>query len=148
MTDMLRAVGDEADDDHERRRALRPVPASPDHTWEVEAGVVRPYLFTRGRTRSANRHLAVETMVAATPLGRDKAACLPPEQRGVVELCARPQSVAELGARLSAPLGVMRVLVADLADDELVQVHEATADLAGDVQLLERLIARVRAIPA
>jgi hypothetical protein len=119
-----------------------------DHSWEVEAGVVRPYLFTRGRTRSANRQLAVETMVAATDRGRDKASCLPPEQRGVVELCCHPQSVAELGARLSAPLGVMRVLVADLADDELLEVHEAEADLAADVQLLERLIARVRAIPA
>jgi hypothetical protein len=123
-------------------------PGAPDHTWEVEAGVVRPYLFTGGRTRSTSRHLAVETIVVATPMGRAKASCLPPEQRGVVELSAHPQSVAELGARLGAPLGVMRVLVADLADDELVEVHEAEADLAADVQLLERLIARVRAIPA
>ena len=87
-------------------------------------------------------------MVAATPAGRDKASSLPPEQRGIVELCAHPQSVAELGARLAAPLGVLRVLVADLADDDLVEVHEAEADLADDVQLLERLIARVRTIPA
>jgi hypothetical protein len=123
-------------------------PDPPDPTWEVEAGVVRPYLFTGGRTRSSHRHLAVETMVAATPMGRDKATSLPPEQRGIVELCADPQSVAELGARLSAPLGVMRVLVADLADHALVEVHEIDADLAADVQLLERLIARVRAIPA
>jgi hypothetical protein len=121
---------------------------APDPTWEVEAGVVRPYLFTQGRTRSASRHLAIETMVATTPTGRDRVSHLPPEQRSVVELCGHPQSVAELGARLSAPLGVMRVLVADLADDALVEVHEAEADLAADVQLLERLIARVRAIPA
>ena len=123
-------------------------PGAPDASWEVEAGVVRPYLFTRGRTRSAGRQLAIETMVAATAMGRDKASCLPPEQRGIVELCAHPQSVAELGARVSAPLGVLRVLVADLADDGLVDVHEPEADLAADVQLLERLIARVRAIPA
>jgi hypothetical protein len=123
-------------------------PATPDPTWEVEAGVVRPYLFTRGRTRSAGRQLAIETMVAATSRGEERAPCLPPEQRRVVELCRRPQSVAELGARLSAPLGVMRVLVADLADAHLVEAHEAGVDLAGDVQLLERLIARVRAIPA
>ena len=123
-------------------------PVTPDPMWEVEAGIVRPYLYTRGRTRSASRHLAVETMVAATPRGRSQAACLPPEQRSVVELSCQPQSVAELGARLAAPLGVMRVLVADLADADLVEVHEAEADLAADVQLLERLIARVRAIPA
>jgi hypothetical protein len=124
--------------------------AAADHTWEVEAGVVRPYLFTRGRTRSASRHLALETIVAATLRGSEQASCLPPERRGVVELCAHPQSVAELGARLSAPLAVMRVLVADLADDELVRVHDAetATDLADDVQLLQRLIARVRAIPA
>jgi hypothetical protein len=139
MTEETFAAGNGADADLERR---------PDPTWEVEAGVVRPYLFTGGRTRSASRHLAVETIVVATPLGRDLAPGLPPERRGVVELCAHPQSVAELGARLAAPLGVMRVLVADLADDGLVDVHEAIADLAADVDLLERLIARVRAIPA
>ena len=40
------------------------------------------------------------------------------------------------------------VTTADLADEQLVDVHEAVADLAAAVPLLERLIAHVRAIPA
>jgi hypothetical protein len=132
----------------DRKTGNAPLTRPFDDTWEVEAGVVRPYLLTGGRTRTSSRHLAVEAMVAATATGRDKATSLPPELRGIVELCVEPQSVAEVAARLSSPLGVVRVLVSDLTDDQLLQVHEGRADLAADVDLLERLIARVRAIPA
>ena len=114
----------------------------PDDAWEVAAGVVRPYLFTQGRTRPTSRMLAVETMLSATKRGAIAAADLPPEQRRIVELCREPLSVAE-------PLGVIRVLVADLAKDDLLEVMEGNDDgLAADVHLLQRLIARVKAIPA
>jgi hypothetical protein len=132
----------------DRKTGNAPLTRPLDDTWEVEAGVVRPYLLTGGRTRTGSRHLAVEAMVAATAAGSDKATSLSPELRGIVELCVQPQSVAEVAARLSTPLGVVRVLVSDLTDDRLLQVHEGRADLAADVDLLERLIARVRAIPA
>jgi hypothetical protein len=121
----------------------------PDDSWELAAGVVRPYLFTLGRTRPApGRDLPVEAMVTTTPWGRDRAGDLPPERRAVVELCSHPLSIAEVASRLSAPLGVIRVLVGDLADDALVEADDTRTDLAADVQLLQRLIARVRAIPA
>lgn len=121
----------------------------PDDAWEVAAGVVRPYLFTQGRTRPTNRILAVETMLATTEKGVAAAPDLAPEQRRIVELCHEPLSVAEVSARLGAPLGVVRVLLADLADDHLLDVLEAdTQGLAADVHLLQRLIARVKAIPA
>lgn len=120
----------------------------PDDAWEVAAGVVRPYLFTQGRTRSSSRPLAVETMLAATDKGAAAAPGLASEQRRIVELCHDPLSVAEVASRLSAPLGVVRVLVADLADDSLLEVLGAhTSDLATDVNLLQRLIARVKTIP-
>ncbi|HEY8547891.1 MAG TPA: DUF742 domain-containing protein [Acidimicrobiales bacterium] len=120
----------------------------PDDDWELEAGVVRPYLFTNGRTRPERELLAVEAMVTATDKGGAATAELTPEQRRVVELCAtRTQSVAEIAAHLSMPLGVVRVLVADLADDHLVEVFEGATDLVADVKLLQRLIARVKAIP-
>jgi hypothetical protein len=119
----------------------------PDDAWEVAAGVVRPFLFTKGRTRPGNRTLAVEAMLSSTP--RDEAlSLLPPEQRQIVHLCREPKSVAEVAAKLAAPLGVVRVLVADLADDSLLEVSEHEPDLAADVALLQRLIARVKAIPA
>jgi hypothetical protein len=120
----------------------------PDDAWEVAAGVVRPYLFTRGRTRGSSRALAVETMLASTDKGAAVAPGLASEQRRIVELCHAPLSVAEVASRLSTPLGVVRVLVSDLADDKLLDVLGAdTSDLAADVNLLQRLIARVKAIP-
>jgi hypothetical protein len=121
--------------------------ASPDDAWEVEAGVVRPYVFTQGRTRVTSQALPVEAMVCATNAGRQRRAALPPEQRSITALCESVQSIAEVAAKLHTPLGVVRVLVADLADAGLLEVFEGAADLAADVELLQRLIARVKAIP-
>jgi hypothetical protein len=56
-------------------------------------------------------------------------------------------SVAELSARLSAPVGVVRVLVGDLVDAGMIQVRQ-TEDRSEhrDVRLLERLLEGIRAI--
>lgn len=119
-----------------------------DDNWELEAGVVRPYLFTNGRTRPDSHLLPVEAMVSTTDKGVAAVVELTPEQRRIVELCATGSlSVAEIAAHLTTPLGVVRVLVADLADEHLLEVFEGAADLAADVELLQRLIARVKAIP-
>jgi hypothetical protein len=119
-----------------------------DDAWEVEAGVVRPYVFTQGRTRTESQTLAIEAMVCSTPAGRDGQVALPPEQRSIVSLCESAQSVAEIAAKLRAPLGVVRVLVTDLTDTGLLEIFEGSTELAADVQLLQRLIARIKAIPA
>ena len=37
------------------------------------------------------------------------------------------QSLAEIAARMQLPLGVARVLIADMATDGLVAVHEPTS---------------------
>lgn len=118
-----------------------------DHSWEIEAGVVRPYLLTQGRTHAGDHILALETMVETTWLGRNAADRLPAENRSIIELCCSPQSVAEVAAKLHTPLGVVRVLVTDLADGSLVRVSEGMSDLVADVALLQRLIDKVRAIP-
>jgi hypothetical protein len=56
-------------------------------------------------------------------------------------------SVAELSARLRAPVGVARVLVGDLVEAQMVQVRQS-GDRAEhrDVRLLERLLEGIRAI--
>ncbi|HZA74858.1 MAG TPA: DUF742 domain-containing protein [Acidimicrobiales bacterium] len=48
-------------------------------------------------------------------------------------------------AALRTPLGVVRVLIADLVATGLVDVHDA-GNPADDIDLLNRLIARVKAI--
>jgi Protein of unknown function (DUF742) len=135
---------------HVRRRAGDEAGPS-DDAWEIEAGIVRPYVFTQGRTRAASRSLTVEAMVRTTASGRQRPDGIPPEQRSIVALCTAAQSVAEVAAKLHTPLGVVRVLVADLTDAgllEVFEVFEGATDLAADVELLQRLIARVKAIPA
>ncbi|HXY94780.1 MAG TPA: DUF742 domain-containing protein, partial [Acidimicrobiia bacterium] len=79
-------------------------------------GVVRPYVLTRGRTSSSlgafELHAPVLALVAPEQLGRHTT----PEDRTIIEWCQTPTSVAELAARLGVPVGVVRVLVGDLAD--------------------------------
>lgn len=121
-----------------------PVPA--DDGWELDAGIVRPYLFTGGRTRPRRAvTLPVEAMLTSTALARATASTLPGEQRRIVEICCAPHSVAELAAAVSTPLGVLRVLVADLVTVGLIDVHEVD-DPADDIVLLQRLITRIEAI--
>jgi Protein of unknown function (DUF742) len=109
--------------------------------------VVRPYMLTRGRTSSSlgvfELHAPVLALIAPEQLGRTAT----PEDRRIVELCQTPMSVAELSARLSAPVGVVRVLVGDLVDARMIQVRQShDRSEHQDVRLLERLLEGIRAI--
>jgi DNA-binding IscR family transcriptional regulator len=68
-----------------------------------------------------------------------------------VEICADPQSVAEISAHLKIPLGVARVIVGDLAAEGLVAANAAagantTAQSRPDIKLLERVLDGRRAL--
>ncbi|GAA3308256.1 hypothetical protein GCM10020295_69850 [Streptomyces cinereospinus] len=66
----------------------------------------------------------------------------------IVELCRdAPQSVAELAAGLDLPIGVVRVLVGDLTDAELVHVTRPVppAELP-DESILRDVINGLRAL--
>lgn len=84
--------------------------------------VVPVYAFTRGRTRAAGQELPLEAVVTATGLSASGAS-LQMESRAIVEMCARPKSLAEVGAALKVPVGVARVLVGDLANGGYLEVH-------------------------
>lgn len=109
-------------------RAEPPRPAGVRSTHDLdddeveEARVVRPYAVTGGRTRPGQRHLPLEALVRAVPGATDPVGTS--ERRRVLELTRESiLSVAELSAHLSLPLGVVRVVIGDLADDGLVVVH-------------------------
>jgi hypothetical protein len=85
--------------------------------------VVPVYAFTRGRTRAVGQELPLEAVVTATGLSFTSGASLQMESRVIVELCARPKSLAEIGAALKVPVGVARVLVGDLANGGYLDVH-------------------------
>ena len=66
-----------------------------------------------------------------------------------MRLCERPNSVAEVSARLHLPVGVVRVLVADLAAAGHVQVNLPLDPRAGGTaerDLLERVLAGLEAL--
>jgi hypothetical protein len=94
-----------------------------------DARAVRPYTVTRGRVAS-RRDLPMEALVRAVgapPAGATSGES--PERRRILELTwQRILSVAEIGAYLQLPLGVVRVLVGDLADSGLVVVHTGSSE--------------------
>ncbi|MFF0747287.1 DUF742 domain-containing protein [Streptomyces sp. NPDC004111] len=124
----------------------------PSHWFDDEAGpVVRPYAMTRGRTSSAIRHrLDLIAIVIPEPAADepDRDQTLAPEHVEIVELCNEsPQSIAELAATLDLPVGVVRVLVGDLVEDQLVHVTRPVepAELP-DESLLREVIDGLRAL--
>ena len=85
--------------------------------------VVPVYAVTGGRTRAAGQDLPLEAVAVATGQGAGAAASLQTESRVIVELCARPRSLVEIGAALRVPVGVARVLVGDLVNGGYLEVH-------------------------
>ncbi|WP_424211606.1 DUF742 domain-containing protein [Streptomyces sp. BI20] len=108
--------------------------------------LVRPYAMTGGRTRPRYQ-LAIEALVSTTADPALLQGQLPEHQR-ICRLCQEIKSVAEISALLSIPLGVARILVADLAEAGLVAIHQPGGDdSAGgqpDVTLLERVLSGLR----
>ena len=101
---------------------------------------VRPYTVTRGRT-TTDLELTIETMIRATPERATRSTTVT-EAKAIVELCADPQSVAEISAHLGLPLQVVKVLVGDLAAIEAVTTHRGGFQDDGrpDLALLERVL--------
>jgi len=68
-------------------------------------------------------------------------------RRMIVDMCARPRSVAEVAALLSVPLGVARVLLGDLATAGAVVVHPtagSSEDGATDLDFMRRVLVGLR----
>jgi hypothetical protein len=117
---------------------------------EPTGALVRPYAVTGGRTRP-KVDIAIEALVETTQKGRAanrEGLAQGREQQYIVTLCdGRLQSLAEISARMQLPLGVARVLVADMAAEGMVAVYEPTAIDGNDAvgtELLERVLSGLR----
>jgi hypothetical protein len=120
---------------------------------EPTGALVRPYAVTRGRTRP-KLEIALEALVETTVRGRTvnngRGIGQGSEHQYIAAMCdgGRVQSLAEIAARMQLPLGVARVIVADMATDGLVAVYEPTSledetDAVG-TELLERVLSGLR----
>ncbi len=105
---------------------------------------VRPYALTGGRTKPT-RSYPVEALVRTSRYQLD-GVVRSPEERTIAELCRESRSVAEVAALAGLPLGVTRVLIGDLADRAVVEVHSSTSstDSTPDRPLLERVLTGLR----
>ena len=106
--------------------------------------LVRPYAVTGGRTEPRYQ-LEIEAMVTAAYYDVRDLSLLSPECQAILEFCRDWRSVAEVSAVLQMPLGVARILIADMAVEGLVRVHQLNHDQGGpDVKLLERVLSGLR----
>jgi|SRR5882757_8989647 hypothetical protein len=117
---------------------------------EPTGALVRPYAVTGGRTRP-KVEIAIEALVETTAKGRTSSRdglTQGREKQHIVTLCdGRLQSLAEISARMQLPLGVARVLVADMASDGMVSIYEPTSIDGNDAvgtELLERVLSGLR----
>ncbi|MCY7341928.1 MAG: DUF742 domain-containing protein [Pseudonocardia sp.] len=122
-------------------RAARAGAASPEANDGLE---VRPYVMTGGRARGGT-DLPWETLVITSSYGRTVKASF--EIAGILRLCEHMQSVAEVSAHLRIPIGVARVLVADLVSDGRLEAGTPPPrHAADDVEFIERLMQGVAAL--
>lgn len=107
--------------------------------------LMRPYARTKGRTRT-DYDLAIETLVSTSERGRKQSGAVSAEHRSICGLCVEARSVAEIAALLRLPLGVVRVLVGDMANLGLLLIHNSGM-VVGDrpsVEFLERVLSGLR----
>ncbi|HEU5156559.1 MAG TPA: DUF742 domain-containing protein [Streptosporangiaceae bacterium] len=107
--------------------------------------MVRPYAVTGGRTRP-RMELAIEALVAIAPYPPRDVTTLTPEYQAIMDLARGWRSVAEISALLRLPLGVARVLIADMAHEGLLRLSQPAAaeGQQPDVRLLERVLSGLR----
>jgi hypothetical protein len=136
-------------DEPPSQRQQQYAPAQQQFPAEEESGstrLVRPYTVTGGRTQPRYK-LALEALVTASVYEPRDLSVLAPECQSILQFCLDWRSVAEISAVLRMPLGVARILVADMSADGLVRIHQRD-DSEGrpDLNLLERVLSGLRKI--
>lgn len=113
---------------------------------DPRGALVRPYAVTRGRTEP--RHdIAIEAVLTATASAVEESRFVGHDKHRIASVCeGRPLSLAEIAAYTRLPLGVSRVLVADMVADGLLTLHSsAPVEAYGErMELLERVLSGLR----
>jgi len=100
------------------------LPANDERWLDAEAGpVVRPYALTRGRTRHTGAAFDLVATVISTNRRVADPSCLAPEHVRVLRLARVPTAVADIASDLDLPLGVVRILLADLRELGLIVIR-------------------------
>jgi Protein of unknown function (DUF742) len=120
-----------------------------DRWLDRDAGpVVRPYALTRGRTMPASdSYIGLIDIVAAQerPQLADGAR-LNQEHQRLLALCRTPVTVVDLASNANLPVGVVRVLLSDLAAWGAVRVVQAPRGRIIDERLLKDVLDGLQAL--
>jgi hypothetical protein len=123
-----------------------------DRWIDEEAGpVVRPYALTGGRTDPVGDTVLdlIAVISASGPApGPAELAKLSPEHRKLLGLCQAPVTVADAAADLALPLGVVRVLLSDLIQQDKIAVlpRRTAPPQAADLDLLKEVLDGLRSL--
>jgi hypothetical protein len=118
---------------------------------QVGGRIVRPYTMTGGRTGVGHPMMALEALVAVTPQGMRMRHQFRWEAAEIIANSRSETAIIELAALLQVPIGVVRVLTADLRDKGVVTITEpaesgSEADQAGYTELLEKVLDGIKAL--
>jgi hypothetical protein len=111
--------------------------------------VVRPYALTGGRTEPIDGTALdlIAIIVVTDPAARLNDVDLSPEDRRILSLCGKPVTVTDIAAATSLPLGVVRVLLADLILRGRVSVMaRRSRDEQPSTDLLKEVLHGLRAL--
>ncbi len=115
------------------------VGTSPGGSRRMRSKRIRPYALTGGRTRS-RKELLVEALVSVPRYDPGLADSLMPESRALYERARTRVSIAELSVAISLPLGVVRVLVSDLAAQGAIYIHPTAHAYDHNREMLGRIL--------
>ena len=118
----------------------------PQQPHDPRGALVRPYAVTRGRTEP-QRDIPIEAVLVASQAAVQESRFAGHDKYRIAVLCEpRAQSLAEIAAYSRLPLGVARVLVADMVTDGLLSLHSAAPKegFTERMDLLERVLSGLR----
>ena len=112
--------------------------------------IVRPYTMTGGRTAVGDSPIALEALVAATAKGVGNRGRYRWESAEIIAHSREETAVIELAALIDIPIGVVKVLTADLREDGAVTVIDPPAvAVSGDdgyTDLLHKVLDGIKSL--
>ncbi|MGW0883701.1 DUF742 domain-containing protein [Streptomyces sp. NPDC002671] len=116
--------------------------------WASEsAELVRPYVITKGRDLPDEEQLSLITLVTAAPEERQLPTRLSPEEQRLLDICSAGYlTVAEIAGHTRLPLGVVKIVLASLAEGGYLITRPPVERAAlTDKEILEEVLNGLRA---
>ena len=110
--------------------------------------VIRPHALTGGRKQPAGGALLdlIAVVVAAARADRDDL-MLSPEHRRIIGLCRSPTTLAIVASAVSLPVGVVRVILADLIPHgQITVMTQRQSDRPTSADLLKEVLLGLRSL--